>query len=236
VLSTAANTKAESPDPNVPDTETNRAIREVATTQTAQHIIPATIIARLYQHVDDMRAFFFGGALPEVVLSFDVSDRRVLGHYCIRRNGLGVRWNVNLNPVHLARPVFEVLATLLHELAHTWQCEKGTAGRPPHHNAEFVAKCMEFGIPTNGRGVYLGVRHGSPFERYCREHGIPFPSAEGEAPAPTPEPLLPAPPATPRGSRLRKWVCGCEKPIPVRVASDDFDATCNRCGEAFRRA
>ena len=35
------------------------------------------------------------------------------------------------------------------------------------------------------------------------------------------------------GSRLRKWVCGCG--IIARVASDDFQATCGRCGTAFNR-
>ena len=39
------------------------------------------------------------------------------------------------------------------------------------------------------------------------------------------------------GSRLRLWECGCApKPVKVRVASDDFRATCDRCGTAFTRA
>jgi hypothetical protein len=34
--------------------------------------------------------------------------------------------------------------------------------------------------------------------------------------------------------RMRLWECvGCPKPIKVRVASDDFQATCNRCGTDF---
>lgn len=37
------------------------------------------------------------------------------------------------------------------------------------------------------------------------------------------------------GSRLRLWVCECPKPVKVRVASDDFQATCSRCGQAFKR-
>jgi len=37
------------------------------------------------------------------------------------------------------------------------------------------------------------------------------------------------------GSRLRLWECGCVKPVKVRVASDDFRATCNRCGEEFAK-
>jgi hypothetical protein len=39
----------------------------------------------------------------------------------------------------------------------------------------------------------------------------------------SPEPLLPEPPVKPKGSRLRKWICACEDPVPVRVARSDFD-------------
>lgn len=35
------------------------------------------------------------------------------------------------------------------------------------------------------------------------------------------------------GSRLRLWECGCG--CKVRIASDNFDATHNPCGEAFKR-
>lgn len=115
------------------DTAANKGIRTVATTPSPDHVIPAEVVAFLYQHVDFMRAEFFGGDLPEIVLSFDVTDRRQLGHYVIRRNGVGVRWVVNLNPIHLARPVFEVLATLLHEATHTWQHQHGSPSKPPHY-------------------------------------------------------------------------------------------------------
>jgi hypothetical protein len=37
------------------------------------------------------------------------------------------------------------------------------------------------------------------------------------------------------GSRLRLWECGCERPVKVRVASDDFRAHCDECGTAFTR-
>ena len=63
------------------DATANRAIRDVASTPSPQHIIPADIVAFLYEHVDQMRAELFAGQVPEVVLSFDVTDRRTLGHY-----------------------------------------------------------------------------------------------------------------------------------------------------------
>ena len=34
-------------------------------------------------------------------------------------------------------------------------------------------------------------------------------------------------------TRLRLWECQCEKPVKVRVASDDFQAICNHCEQAF---
>lgn len=40
------------------------------------------------------------------------------------------------------------------------------------------------------------------------------------------------------GSRLRLWVCGCPEGTPgrkVRVASDTWDATCNRCQQTYGR-
>jgi hypothetical protein len=221
-----------------PDATANRAIRDVASTPSLQHIIPAGIVAFLYEHVDFMRAELFGGQVPPVVLSFEVTDRRTLGHYHLMRTGLGVRWALNLNPVHLARPVFEVLATLLHELAHAWQHEHGTPSKPPHHNREFRDRCEAFGIPTDEGGHDLGVRHGTPFEDYCRRHGIAFPPRPGaaEPPAgtprlPGPSPLLPVPPARPKGSKMKKWTCPCG--VNVRVAIAAFDATCNRCGGKF---
>jgi hypothetical protein len=38
------------------------------------------------------------------------------------------------------------------------------------------------------------------------------------------------------GSRLRKFTCGCNPPVIARVARDEFNATCNECGTAFKRA
>lgn len=35
------------------------------------------------------------------------------------------------------------------------------------------------------------------------------------------------------GSRLRLWECGCASPVKVRVASDDFKAHCDTCGQPF---
>lgn len=36
-------------------------------------------------------------------------------------------------------------------------------------------------------------------------------------------------------TRLRLYQCQCPKPVKVRVASDDFNATCNECGCLFEQ-
>ena len=37
------------------------------------------------------------------------------------------------------------------------------------------------------------------------------------------------------GSRLRRYVCGCNPPVIVRVSRDNFHAHCDICTEAFRQ-
>jgi hypothetical protein len=210
----------------------------VASNSSTTDTIPAEIVADLYRHIDQMREEFFAGRLPEIVLTFDVTDRRRLGHYHLQRNRVGVRWAVNLNPVHFARPLYHILATLLHELTHAWQHEYGTPSKAPHHNKQLREKCEAFGVPTDEAGHDLGVRHGSPFEEYCRRNRVAFPTAPGAEHdiegAGEPRPLLPQPPARPKGSKLKKWTCPCG--VNVRVAIAEFDATCNKCRGRFRRA
>lgn len=46
---------------------------------------------------------------------------------------------------------------------------------------------------------------------------------------------LPDGPRPGPGSRMRLWICSCEKPVKVRVARDDFRAHCDVCGAAFIR-
>jgi hypothetical protein len=70
-----------------------------------------------------------------------------------------------------------------------------------------VKKCEAFGVPTDEGGHDLRVRHGSPFEAYCRWYGVAFPAAPGAEPEAggTTElpPLLPEPPAKPKESKLK---------------------------------
>jgi hypothetical protein len=144
------------------------------------------------------------------------------------------------SPVQLA-------GTTIHETAHV------LAGPGAGHGAAWRAACGALGL-SHGEAAGQG---------YAPEHFAPdvWPAIAG-VPVPTDgvpafasrgvRPVVGLPVATsPRpcplgigtrggrsrgvgsGSRLRLWTCECG--IKVRVASDDFRATCGRCASAFTR-
>lgn len=199
--------------------------------------VPPAIAEELYRHADMLAEELVrpatGHGSPRIVLSFDVEDRRQLGHYKIGRDGLGLAWRISLNLIHLGRPKAQVVGTLLHEILHAVQHESGKPGKGNYHNAEFRVWCESLGIPTDECGVDHGIVKGGLFDAYCERHkleGSFMPG--GRPPADALPPGMPMPPPLPRpkGSKLKKWSCqDCVPPVNVRVAVPDFEARCNRC-------
>jgi hypothetical protein len=116
----------------------------------------------------------------------------------------------------------EVLPVLLHELVHA------DVGVEHGHRKPFITKAREVGLvkpwtatsPNEAcvASLALIAEKLGPFEH---PRLGPSRTAKGE-----PTPKKP-------GSRLRLWECKCSKPVKVRVASDEFKATCDVCGEPF---
>ena len=74
----------------------------------------------LYWWVDFFNiAFFINQPVPVPVISFERTKVTNLGHYVIGRNAFGIKENININSAHLNRPLWDILATLLHEITHT---------------------------------------------------------------------------------------------------------------------
>ncbi len=250
-LSPVTGETATNADPAYDDSAANETVRRVATRGVLpkRNTFPTQLAKRLYQHVDWMRVELFDGKLPEVVLSFEATNSKTLGHYVLGRNAMGLQWNVNVNRRHLKRPEQAVVATLLHELVHVWQDTYGHCGRPPYHNAEFQERVRALGIPTDLRGHYEPPREASPFHNYCLRHEVAWTPPPPELPAPvelaTRRHFDPAPRVDEKpfddgsygevpvrsGSPLKKWTCSCG--VNVRVAVADFDATCNKCKTLF---
>lgn len=120
--------------------------------------------------------------------------------------------HIFVSPERDGTEVLEILGTVTHELVHA------VVGPDCGHHGPFrrLALAVGFRAPLTGSvpDERLSVRLNAMAGRLG-----PFPHG-----------ALRVPPSR-AGSRLRLWECACG--VKARVASDDFDATCNRCGGAF---
>jgi hypothetical protein len=181
----------------------------------------------LYWWVDFFNiAFFKNQPVPVPAISFEKTKVTNLGHYVSGRNAFGIKENININSAHLNRPLWDILTTLIHEMAHSWQTLYGKPSNSWFHNKEFQLKMLEFGIFCNSKGCHQGV--GDPFVYLLKKHGIIFNQTV------EPDGIIKIPPkAKTKGkSKLKKWTCGCTN---VRVAVKDFEAKCLKCGNKFEK-
>lgn len=139
----------------------------------------------------------------------------------------------------------QLAGTLLHEYGHS------LAGLGVGHGADWKAACVRLGFqirpaaagqrywlvifrPELRRALYdiaAALRDGTP--NFWARGGVspvsPRPCRAGQGTRG----------GTSRGkgsgSRLRLWECGCERPVKVRVASDEFQAHCDKCGQPFKQ-
>jgi SprT-like family protein len=171
---------------------------------------------------------FFEGALPPAVISFEPTRARKLGNYRIGHDGLGLLWRININPRQFNRPFAQLIATLAHEKIHQWEhllCGRWSAGEG-YHTKRFQERATAIGIPTNGRGHYLGVAAQGALAHLLAKEQIGL-----EAPSET---LARIDRANTRARpALVAWVCGCRAPV-VWVARDSvIAAACTRCEQDF---
>lgn len=169
-------------------------------------------------------AFFMNQPVPVPAISFERTKVTTLGHYVQGRNAFGLLENININSAHLGRPLWDILATLLHEMAHAWQKIYGKPSKSWFHNKEFQLKMLSFGVVVNNKGAHLGV--GDPFVFLLKKHGIEFNlnfNLNGII-------KIPPKPKKKGKSKLKKWFCGCTN---IRVAVPDLEAKCLKCGNMF---
>jgi hypothetical protein len=186
----------------------------------------AALEAELKRAFAFFNARYWDACLPPPVFAFFAQppNGRRLGHF------LADAWEAPDGSRHdevvfyadlaLESGMQAVVETLLHELVHVWQHHFGVPGRI--HNAQWHAEAQRVGLVTrgptgltwSGDGFLADYAELAP----CLDR-IPFRRREGRARKP---------------GKLAKWVCLCG--FGVRVAVPHFDATCNLCGQRFRRA
>jgi hypothetical protein len=114
----------------------------------------------------------------------------------------------------LGDPV-EVLHVLLHEQIHA------TVGCVWGHRGAFVRAAKAAGLV----GPWTATTPGPGLSAHLGEMAARL--------GPYPHSRLTLPERGKVGSRLRLWQCDC--PVKVRVASDDFAATCDTCDSPFNQ-
>ena len=161
---------------------------------------------------------------PHFLFAQQLSNGNRLGHYhpdiwIELRDGERVRRPeiVFYSDLCLSRGPVQVMQTLLHEMAHHWQQEQGKSGKNNYHNAQWHAEAQRVGLLTSGP---LGrTKPGPGFLADLELFGLRVD-------------LIPWRDSCKRQKgKQRKWTCACG--YAVRVAKQDFDATCNRCGQEF---
>jgi hypothetical protein len=146
----------------------------------------------------------------------------------------------------------QLAGTTLHELGHC------LAGRDAGHGPEWKLACQELGlIRCFARSQAYEKRDYAPeLWKQINALGRPtdgVPAKRHVSTTGTPVPLVALAPKAPpckagigsegghsrgpgSGSRLRLYMCQCEKPPnKARVGSDEFKAQCLRCGSIFER-
>lgn len=172
------------------------------------------------------RVFALG--VPEVALAVDRLRCTRPGHFRDNHNGFGLKGEIVLNEKHQARPFWNVLGTLLHELLHGWQQAHGRPGQGNYYNKQFREKARQYGLVIDSHGHTQYEPEGL-FLQVLERHGVRVPELPRVTSA-----------ERPRGtsnlkdrSNLKKWSCGCTN---VRVAVSTFSARCLLCNRLFEPA
>lgn len=138
----------------------------------------------LYQSLETAYIYFnselFNGELPDVIFTVQ-RQKGVMGYFAPERWGEkgGRRCHeIAINPSYLARSrLFEIMQTLVHEMAHCWQYSFGKPGRRYYHNRQWAYKMIDIGLMPSSTGAPGGnitgqvmsdyIVEGGPFHRAC---------------------------------------------------------------------
>ncbi len=107
----------------------------------------APLLAELSRAHDEYNRRYFGGLLHPIAISVSRRMRSRLGQYTVATRD--VEPEIAISRSHIRRdPWGEVLHTLLHEMVHQWQAERGL---PLDHGRAFRDKARELGIEPRAR-------------------------------------------------------------------------------------
>jgi hypothetical protein len=181
---------------------------------------------------DFFNASLFSGELPSVLLNLS-RKARTLGFFCANRwqrsgNSSERTHEISLNPLYLAtRSPSEAASTLVHEMAHLWQQDRGNPSRRGYHNREWAAKMESLGLIPSDTGLPGGRRVGQQMTHYIIATGAfsdVFQTMPGHC-------LLPWQPVEPKGNGVSKpKVTGPDGIQLLDKSRNKTKYTCPLCG------
>jgi len=140
---------------------------------------PSPTLAQ-YSTLDAAFDFFnrklFGGTLPHCLIVFEQKGNRTVGYYAKgrwqTRDGQGSLDEIAINPFFMrGRSDKEIISTLVHEMAHLWQCTFGKPSRGGYHNKQWALKMDEVGLVPSHTGEPGGKRTGQNMTHYIQAGG-----------------------------------------------------------------
>jgi hypothetical protein len=167
-------------------------------------------------------------------IKIDKLHRTYYGHYQPGRNGFGLLHEIAINRVYIdPENEWETLGTLLHEILHAEEAIAGTVVRHNYHKKAYRDRAKSFGLIVDQSGYTQYAPAPSPFWDILIKYGVSVPDTKGgldDSVAISPTPIVPG------NSKSKLWICECKpKPVHVRVAIEDFQAKCLKCGAIFRK-
>lgn len=165
---------------------------------------------------------FFESALSRPTITIQ-STPRAYGHFSLREDTwiskLGGTHEINIGAGTLARPIEEVVSTLLHEMVHYWNYERGVqdcSRGNTYHNRRFKEAAEARGLMVEHSDKY-GWSHTSPADALLEFviendltdilinrnefHGFQISGTGTHSGTATP--------TTPKKSSSRKYICPC---------------------------
>jgi hypothetical protein len=216
--------------PADPDEAARLAVQRLGTTEAVFHgQVPPLVLQTLYRLAPLLSSQVLlpatGHAAPSPSISVEKLPRKQLAHYKYGRDGLGLRFRVAMNVIHLNKRTRDIVGTLCHELLHGVQELHGSPGKNNYHNAEFISWSVAMGLPSDEQGCSSkGITKDGLLDEFLKSQDLPEYLIEAKDRKELPKG---------KGSKLKKWSCKCEEPVNVRVAIPDFKATCDHCEEPF---
>lgn len=136
-----------------------------------------------FKTLDDLYMFYnvnlFEARLPECIVNlcrransygFFVPNLWASVDEISRKNDKNVH-EISLNPDHLIRTSIEWHSTLVHEMTHLWQKEKGKPSRTGYHNKEWADKMERIGLMPSDTGYPGGKRIGQGMSHFVISGG-----------------------------------------------------------------